>query len=160
MPAQQLPIGLDNPSSETERQVEEDACAQARAGETQNSLDRAEENPSVVNLKDILCIAAHSGLGLMSLMISSLVFYPMAWRTMTIQVQRKMVIYQQRLSSPFRILLRQKSGRLLKLTFLVTSGPIHQLPAGHYHRKRRQNRGIEKQKEETTQLNKTYGSIT
>ena len=45
MPAQQLPIGLDNPSSETERQVEEDACAQARAGETQNSLDRAEEEP-------------------------------------------------------------------------------------------------------------------
>ena len=40
------------------------------------------------------------------------------------------MIYQQRLGSAFGILLQQKGGRLLKLVFLVTSGPIHQQLAG------------------------------
>ena len=40
----QLAIGFDNPSSETERQAEEDASSHAAASEkTQNALDQAEE---------------------------------------------------------------------------------------------------------------------
>ena len=65
-----------------------------------------------------MCVAAHLWLG------------PARTMMPVLQVQRKM-IYQQRLGPAFRALLPQKSGRLLKLVFLVTSGPIHQLLAGH-----------------------------
>ena len=159
----QPPAGLDNPSTDSkiERQAEEDAVA---SEETQNALDRAEEE-NFSNSEPEGDSEPESEFGLQVLVPSN---EPEDDDSSSDDSGDSESDGELPLAPPAKAaehtLQNLTTAEEWKVAEACLPGNKWVNPsatsAAKSHRKRRQNERIEKQKEETIQLNKTYGSIT